>query len=230
MGYEEVLKIVEENYPKTRSFRLHTINGEKKIIRLFTVNNNIFEYRKYSKRYGYPLSTTYSNKWVSLKPILPTEDFILVKNFLTNVVKYLSKSGLWENFKKDYIKVLEQGDDYIKKLITLDYSKQREFLYSTLDIYSLHVDDIVTSARKGIVQINYHSYSREEFRNKVKEIIKNRGSFHYNWRKGYDNSIEFRENNNGLMVGWYSTEYKGMGNGHYYFALDEQHAIFGESD
>ena len=58
----------------------------------------------------------------------------------------------------------------------------------------------------------------------------NNESYSHSWRKGYDNSIEFRLCDDGKKRGWYSEEFKNCGNGHYYLALDERRAIFCEDD
>ena len=52
----------------------------------------------------------------------------------------------------------------------------------------------------------------------------------YKWYGGYDYSIEIRKNEDGTIIGWYSAEYKGCGNGHYYLLLDAEHAIYYEDD
>lgn len=46
-------------------------------------------------------------------------------------------------------------------------------------------------------------------------------------RTGYDVSFEYDPEKN---MAWYSEEYKGCGNGHYYIALDENAALFIEDD
>jgi hypothetical protein len=50
------------------------------------------------------------------------------------------------------------------------------------------------------------------------------------WYGSYDYSIEVRKNQDGTLCGWYSAEYKGTGNGHYYLLLDAEHAIYYEDD
>lgn len=227
MIYENAIKVI--NSVRTKKFRVITSNGEKKVMRLFvSASNSICEYEYKSKAYGYVIPYSDVTSWVDIKPIKNTTDFVKVKNFLTNVVKYLSASGLWEDIKNDYSTILAQGDDYLKHVLSLGWSEQRKYLEETIGV-SFHVDSIICSARKGIVSINYDKWDRNAIRERAKQCIENGEKYTHRWEKGYDNSIEFSVHG-GRKCGWYSTEYRGCVNGHYYLALDEKRAIFYETD
>lgn len=227
MIYENAIKVI--NSVRTKKFRVTTSNGENKVMRLFvSASNSICKYKYKSQAYGYVIPYSDVTSWVNIKPIENTTDFVKVKNFLTNVVKYLSASGLWENIKNDYVIILAQGDDYLKHVLSLDWSEQRKYLEETIGVY-FHVDSITHSARKGIVSINYDKWDRNAIRERAKQCIENGEKYTHKWEKGYDNSIEFSVHG-GRKCGWYSTEYRGCGNGHYYLALDEKRAIFCETD
>lgn len=227
MIYENAIKVI--NSVRTKKFRVTTSNGENKVMRLFvSASNSICEYKYKSKAYGYVIPYSDVTSWVDIKPIENTTDFVKVKNFLTNVVKYLSASGLWEDIKNDYSTILAQGDDYLKHVLSLGWSEQRKYLEETIGV-SFHVDSIICSARKGIVSINYDKWDRNAIRERAKQCIENGEKYTHRWEKGYDNSIEFSVHG-GRKCGWYSTEYRGCVNGHYYLALDEKRAIFYETD
>ena len=228
MIYENAIKVI--NSVRTKKFRVTTSNGENKVMRLFvSASNSICEYKYKSKAYGYVIPYSDVTSWVDIKPIKNTTDFVKVKNFLTNVVKYLSASGLWEDIKNDYSTILAQGDDYLKHVLSLGWSEQRKYLEETIGVTSFHVDSIIRSARKGIVSINYDKWDRNAIRERAKQCIENGEKYTHRWEKGYDNSIEFSVHG-GRKCGWYSTEYRGCVNGHYYLALDEKRAIFYETD
>lgn len=228
MIYENAIKVI--NSVRTKKFRVTTSSGKNKVMRLFvSASNSICEYKYKSKAYGYVIPYSDVTSWVNIQPIENTTDFVKVKNFLNNVVKYLSASGLWENIKNDYVIILAQGDDYLKHVLSLDWSEQRKYLEETIGVHSFHVDSIIHSARKGIVSINYDRWDRNTIRERAKQCIDNGEKYTHRWEKGYDNSIEFSVHG-GRKCGWYSTEYRGCGNGHYYLALDERHAIFSETD
>lgn len=227
MIYENAIKVI--NSVRTKKFRVTTSNGENKVMRLFvSASNSICEYKYKSQAYGYVIPYSDVTSWVDIKPIKNTTDFIKVKNFLTNVVKYLSASGLWEDIKNDYSTILAQGDDYLKHVLSLGWSEQRKYLEETIGV-SFHVDSIICSARKGIVSINYDKWDRNAIRERAKQCIENGEKYTHKWEKGYDNSIEFSVHG-GRKCGWYSTEYRGCCNGHYYLAIDEKRAIFYETD
>lgn len=228
MIYENAIKII--NSVRTKKFRVTTSNGENRVMRLFvSASNSICEYKYKSKTYGYIIPYSDVTSWVNITPIENTKDFVKVKNFLNNVVKYLSASGLWENIKNDYSTILAQGDDYLKHVLSLDWSEQRKYLEETIGVTSFHVDSIIYTARKGIVSINYDRWDRNAIRERAKQCIENGERYTHRWKKGYDNSIEFSVHG-GIKCGWYFTEYSGCCNGHYYLALDERHAIFSETD
>ena len=53
--------------------------------------------------------------------------------------------------------------------------------------------------------------------------------FGVRWYGSYDYSVSVSKKD-GVLRGWYSAEYKGCGNGHYFLLLDATHAIFYEDD
>lgn len=230
MKAEELKKIIEDN-KGVKEFNVIFNDGRHEKKRLFISDQgHICYFPKGKRSYGYIMYHETISNITICKPII-VDTLKVVKNFLNNVVKYLTASGLWVNIKEDYIKILSQGDDYLKTAINLDFSEQRKFLESTIGVSSFHVDDIVTSALKGIKQINYDKYERTHYRNIIGEQIRNKeGNFRYHWVNGYDCSVQISKDNVGNLFAWYSEEYRGCGNGHYYFALDERRAIFVEDD
>lgn len=92
------------------------------------------------------------------------------------------------------------------------------------------------SENKQIVSIPYGKYNQYD-RLRVEQALERarqaEGDFEQEtarWYGSYDYSIEVRKNEDGTIYGWYSAEYKGCGNGHYYLLLDATHAIFCEDD
>lgn len=229
MTHAELKQIIENNQ-NIKEFKVISINGKSAKMRLFISTQDVVCYFPKGKRtYGYAMDNAQLNCISSCEPIIKDE-FKIVKRFLQNVVKYLSASGLWVNIKEDYIKILAQGDDYLKKAINLGFSEQRQFLEATIGVSSFHVDNIVYSALKGIKSINYDKYERNYRRDWIGNRMKDKDNFRFYWRNGYDCSVEFREDSVGNYLGWYSEEYVGCGNGYYYLALDEKRAIFVEKD
>ena len=229
MTHDELKQIIENN-KNVKEFNVIDITGKLTKMRLFISSQGVLCYFPRGKRtYGYALESAIISCIQSCNPIIKDE-FMIVKRFMKNVIKYLSASGLWKYIKDDYTKILEQGDEYLKKAISLDFSEQRQFLQETIGVESFHVDNIVYSALKGIKTINYDKYEREYRREKIGEIIKNKANGRFYWRNGYDCRVQFANDGDECYLGWYSEEYVGSGNGHYYLALDEKRAIFCEHD
>jgi hypothetical protein len=82
---------------------------------------------------------------------------------------------------------------------------------------------------KPIKTMNFDKYDREFQKKLLAENIANKVNMSHRWVNGYDNSYEVRFDSD-YPRGWYSEEFRGCGNGHYYFLLDNCHAIFGEDD
>ena len=75
----------------------------------------------------------------------------------------------------------------------------------------------------------YKAESRRIF-DEVKNSERGETTQGIRWQGRYDYSIEFKKDNDGNLFGWYSAEYKGYGNGHYYLMLNATHAIYYEDD
>ena len=232
MTIENIIAVV--NTAKTKEFKV-VVNGNVEKKRLFVSSRGeLCEYIKRSKRYGYPLNDYQVCHWESITPCKQTDDLTKIKNFMNKVVKYLNKSGMWSMIKTDYEIILAQGDDFLADLINSSWTDKRDKLHKLAvslgrDSLSFHCDSIVDTARKGIKSVNYDRYGREIYKPIVKSAIENKTTTMHKWRKGYDNSVEVRMNND-ILCGWYCEEYKDCGNGHYYLLLDECHAFFYEND
>ena len=232
MTIKDVIAVVEGSGYKKFKVITNVLKTEYK--RLFVSANGVLcEYKKGSKRYGYPLHEFDVCNWSNVTPYF-VDDLTKVKNFMTKIVNYLNKSGLWTNIKKDYEVILAQGDDFLIDLLNSDYTDRRDKLHKLalslgLESLSLHCDEIIYSAKKGIKNVNYNKYEKEIVKQIVKDAINNCKRTQHKWRKGYDNSIEIAMHND-VLCGWYCEEYKNCGNGHYYLLLDECHAFFYEHD
>lgn len=229
MTHEELKEIITQN-EDVKEFKVFSINGKSAKMRLFiSTQGSVCYFPKGKRQYGYAMDNAQLKCITACEPIIKDE-FKIVKRFIQSVVKYLSASGLWEEIKDDYIKILEQGDDYLRYVLSLDWSEQRKYLNDTIGVKSFHVDSIVYSALKGIETISYDKYDREYQRNKILAKIKEKVPCRLYWKNGYDCSYQFNVDSEGKMFGWFSKEFVGCGNGHYYLALDERRAIYMEKD
>lgn len=234
MKAQEVFDVVEK--ATTKEFKV-VINGRVEKKRLFiSITNDVCEYKKGSRRYGYRLYDYDVMNWESVAPYqTKITDVVKVRNYMTKVVKYLSASGLWRNIREDYEIILSLTDDVLDDIIHSSWTDQRDKLQKIAvemgrDKLSFHCDGIIYTAKRGIKSVNYDTYSKLNVLSMVEEGIKKGSFLNYKWRKGYDNSIEVKTIENNIVCGWYSEEYKDCGNGHYYLLLDARHAHYYEDD
>ena len=238
MELSEIKAIVTNNYSK--EFRVHIINGGSKVVRLWQTNDGrIAIMSKGRKKYGHELSLWYDHydEWTDLR-LVEHKEFDYYKRFVkraNDALKMLNESGLWTDIKQT-----------IEHFFTLSEAEQKELVNDIItDSYELfykqtwdggkyawvHCHQVFGSFTNKVCwkSIAWRRWEREEMSKRVAECIKNGGEFSRRWENGYDNTVEIA-NRNGEKLAWYSEEYRGCGNGHYYLMFDATHAIYYEDD
>ena len=224
MDYIKVYELVKGN--NSKKFIITDINGNKTTKRLFiSVRDNICEFAPRSRTKGYILNIDNIidiNMCVSNKT-----DIDYFRRNLSNVIKYLSNSGLWQPMLQGAKYLSSLSDDEIKTLkdyqIYNNYNKENNIRFWNYDCF------LSLFSKGAIKTINLHKYQKEDILRDIRHAITHKINYKHQWQKGYDNSIELSFNND-IAYGWYSEEYRGCGNGHYYFLLDDVHALFCEDD
>ena len=206
-------------------------DGHKRIARLFySAQGYLCEFNKGSRKYGHYFDTT---NVVSVEPLDKEQDLLKkARRFTKKVIATLEKSGLWSNFLHDFKIVAQLDDEQLKKFLNAKWD-ECEAIAKELGLYHRQcgVDCLKWTIEKGIKCINYNSLSKDTMSQEFAKAIAEKQTFNHFWRKGYDNSVSCKVNEtDDVMCAWYSEEYKGCGNGWYYYAIDEKHAIFGEKD
>lgn len=229
MNYKEIKEFINENYYKCNGKFIVTYkNGTKENKRLFvSSSDNVCEFYPRSQTKG---SVILTDNILSIKPKCNNSSEIsCCRNNLRLVVKYLTASGLWEPMLNGAKLLQTLSDDVLLSMKDWDgyHNKAKELF--TDDVKWFGSECFHNLFSKKIKTMNFMSYDREYQRRRLKESIGKKEKLTYRWRKNYDNHYEvnFFED---YARGWYSEEYKGCGNGHYYFMLDESHALFGEDD
>jgi hypothetical protein len=69
-------------------------------------------------------------------------------------------------------------------------------------------------------------YAQED----LKKAIEDRRNYRYAWDCGYDCSVETKLSEDGKYRAWFSQEFRGTGNGHYWILISPTQAIFSERD
>ena len=214
-------------------------DGKKEKMRLFwSVNGDICKFKKGSRKFGnsvlyfLKIDEVSSIRFVNDKDKTLNEKVSLMVKRTNKAIEYLTHSGLWSSLKSELEYFLKEVDvaEFCKDMesdfyhnVYLQTSAGGKYAWCAWSsvLHSLYF--------KGFKSINFDKWSRETNTQLLADRIANKTNYSCRWRNGYDNSIELNFNKEEAR-GWYSEEYKNCGNGHYYFLLDETHAIFAEDD
>jgi hypothetical protein len=156
----------------------------------------------------------------------------------TNVLNRLEKSGLWEDVAKDVRIALDVGYDKMKQAYTQYWEKIKEIderlveyrddgtpFANTSIIWYMSKTAKVKKMHFGGKWLNDRELA--DIANALENKLPIRVGTDGRITKGYDVSYNYQPEDN---KAWYSEEYRGCGNGHYYLALDATHAVFYEDD
>ena len=206
-------------------------DGHKRVARLFfSSEGNLCEFNKRSRKYGHYFDST---GVVSIEPLNKEQDLLKkTRSFIKKVIATLEKSGLWSNFLHDFKIVAQLDDEKLLKFLNAKWDESQKIMLELgLNHRQCGVDCLKWTVEKGIKCINYNKWNKDSEIKLFAQAIANKEQYRSTWRKGYDNSVECRfDAKDDVMRAWYSEEYKGLANGHYYYAIDATHAIFGEDD
>lgn len=230
-----ILKEIEKTGFKHQKFIVNTNGGKRKQMMMFIADNGLLCYKTNSRaNFGYQLTFYEVDNWASVTVKKPFQASVkLVRKRAKECVDMLTKSGLWADVKEGMENVLKMSDSEIAQFIRdckEDYYKlvwdDETSKYPALSGHD-YFHNLV--AERCWTSIPFTKYSRNRVTRELGEHIQNKTKYTYNWNNRYDCSVEVSFEN-GIGRGWLSLEYVGCGNGHYYFLLDEKHAMFIEDD
>lgn len=162
----------------------------------------------------------------------------LLRQRAYKALQMLEKSGMWKSLQDSLKAVLKHSDSelaaFIKDVQKDEYNTWKEMYEGGkyVDICTDWREIILNMCKKECFKsIRYRRYDREWNTKRMQAAMRDKEEFSYRWENGYDCSIELEcsSEEEGIR-GWYSEEYRGCGNGHYYILLDETHAIFHDDD
>lgn len=231
-------------------------DGHSTALRLFkSESGTICYFARRSRKTGYHLP--YSNI-VSIEAIksrkTPEQKW---EDAWSKVIARLEVSGLWENVIEDIRKAFEIGYDKMQEAykeygdISYKQDEREGEVKAFLDKYP----KLRTTNEKGMDNINisclwdyyciptvkkmrftptkprryakFETARNEEILNTIQGHMDRKEKYRTSGQASYDVSFEYNPDTNRA---WYSEEYRGCGNGHYYIALDATHALFSEDD
>lgn len=216
-------------------------------------DNMIFVYGKHRKNYGWRITEeTFLNNYI-IKETRTTDKSKWEHN-VDRVIKTLEKSGLWVDILETYRNLKILGYDE-KNRIYDEYNKieQHEWkdnkCYNTAEYDNwlaelekkypfligydedgrryLHTSYIWELSRAIIKNMYFGKYDNKYYKDEIAKCMTEKKKISFGTRTSYDVSFEYTGESG---KAWYSEEYKGCGNGHYYLALDNNLALFCEND
>ena len=220
MKYEDALAAIDYS----GVYIVTLMGGTKMRMRLFIYGGRtICKYAKRKRNRGYAVSTEVIEKfWKSIDKPTPEDPHKRWRHNAAKVVKYLEASGLWEGYLQDLKKALTLSDEelFVPRDEPDYYHKISEkFEHLSVDGYfSLFQKD-------GVRTVNWGHH--KDYKERVAQAMANKSPLTLSWTVSYDNSIEYAPDK---KRAWYSEEYRGCGNGHYYLMLDAEHVGFCEDD
>lgn len=221
MDYKYLIKFLSENEYK-KYFVVTLSNGEKINVRLFVYQNTPCMCRK-GKRCGDYIYSYDIKDWVDIRVKNEISKERKYKNFFKNCVKYLEQSGLWSEMLEDF-KLILSNNELFNYILESESTENYSTFKNKLKEYGMNstwVDCYITTIQKGIKHVRFNKYEREYIINN----FNNEDKFSLRWKNGYDCTLSKQDGK-----AWYSEEFVGCLNGHYYLALDAKHAIFCEND
>lgn len=236
---EDFFNIIKEAGKKgITKFRVKKEDGKTYIMRLFISTDGFlceFQYR--SRRKGWHISTS---GWLSIEPCNKTEtDKVILNRAIRNLKRIsnlLEVSNMWTDKKEGANILLKQPKEKLlenyKKTTneSFDYKAVETFLRDLGCHFSVDLFHNLFQKR-CIVKV---PYSSDLLRKTVKCAIKEGVSFNSckfnSCNDSYDHSVEIQKEDDNILRGWYSKEYRNCCNGYYYILLDSEYALFCEKD
>ena len=221
MKFESVPQLVEfirDN--KNKRFNVIYENGNNlEKARLFVSSTGIPAYfSKRSRTNGFALELAGLLEIEVVKTMKDNlSDEEVFKKNAKKLVAILKQSGLWQNIVDQLENEYEYSYDKMK-------AKEFDFAYSILkwNVKKMNFrPNVGRYDRELATEINERKLSY------IKDCIESRKECSVNASNSYD--VRFNYNPE-LQKAWYSEEYKGCANGHYYLAIDSSHAIYYEKD
>ena len=193
-----------------------------------------------AKRKGFRYdANTFHQRFEIMKPSkTPTEQWHFR---IRKVIKAINKSGLWTDeipfltsllylsiedltlMREEYwIEFHKKGEPYVSR-----FADKYPFAYQTTDNGPLLKWNYVSEFANVQTKSMWFDTSNRMVKDDIKRHLEDKKSYRIQIPSYYDVSFEYDASKS---KAWYSEEYKGCGNGHYYMAVNENTAVFLEND
>jgi hypothetical protein len=236
MEIQEIQKLYDSGI---KEFTAIMKDGSKKPFRLFVSSGGTLAYFARGKsRRGYSMwdiaDEIVSIKTRNTKIVKVDCPYIEdLKKFQKTITKNLHKN-LWPTLQDGYSRL--NISDFETFLTASGVNKQDSYeCWKVMGEYCrIHNLDIIKENRYKVTTIasNKPNHFMSEYNACIANIAKhleNKEDFHYYWEGNYDVSVSGKLCGNEYKA-WFTLEYRGKGNGHYYLLINENQAIFSEDD
>ena len=167
---------------------------------------------------------------------------------MKGVVKTLAESGLWPEVKSRFEDLLAWGVTWEEKHeicdLSFSFARQNDPDWAKkVAVYAAKYPKIVYKDANGnyvfaceylyelsdcrTKSMYFGKWDNKRIKDEIKKRLESKTDYTARETVGYDVSFEYKADHN---KAWYSEEYRGCGNGHYYLALNNSQALFCEND
>lgn len=190
---------------------------------LISGGGSVLQMMKGKKRYGKLLSSVIPHYETIEGVQFYTESKKTYADELELRQKYIQSNrhpNLWDDLAKEYDFTEEQLEKFRRATDHLDHYeawKQAE----NFGLPRVERHKTITMQSAGMPE-----YAQKQ----LKEAIEQKKNYSYHWDCGWDCSVSTSMGTDGIYRGWFSQEYRGTGNGHYWLLISPTQAIFAEND
>lgn len=241
MEYQEIRNQIDNIF---RRYVVKYKDGKRKILKIAVNDGWIYAVGKRCRKMAYYVPQHEYAEWESMKRYMSRPKSIdkmkdmlhkRVLNRANKAIEMLSKSGMWNDIKSEleyFVSLPETEQREIAALVDTDSYEFYKLTdsgkkYSWVNHHFLFEEFVKDKCWKSLA---WHKYDRKTYTAYLQKCIEDKTNYSHGWVNGYDNSVELSMKMDGIFRGWYSEEYRGCGNGHYYILLDATHAIHCEDD
>ncbi len=241
-----------ESMTPYKKYKAVSDSGET--LRIAREDTTAFVYAKGKSRRGWRYSPEYVMNTFTLCE--NTDENEKWQKRLDRALRAMNKSGLWNDYREiftnlknvDYYDKEEISKRYWKiwditrqKLSTEEYNKELNnlfegyitkypFIFRKDNAGAMYVDTVyLFEVSECRLKSMYFGRENKRFKEDIKTSLQNKTDYKLPYRVTTSYDLHYRYDS-AKSKAWYSEEYIGTGNGHYYIALDENTALFVEND
>lgn len=202
-------------------------------------DGNYFVFGKRSRTKGYRYTpSSFSAYFIQEE----TDETNLWQKRMTRAVRAMDESGLWPEINEIYRNLLQSGMTWQDKTAMSEiynrhrghascmtemqpYIKKYPFIYDGKNLLLSYFRDELSECR--VKTMYFGKWYNKPVKEMLADAIAEKKPFQHRNTAGYDVSVQYAPEKNKL---WYSEEFRGCGNGHYYIGLNAGTAVFVEND